>query len=115
MEKTAKITEILSFSSKTKAFLHKINPYRKLNVIEEDGKIVEPTWFLYYAPFTQWFIDVLLNGFMSNFILSMWGFQQFHILYSLANGLGIWLGWKLLTKLYGHYVTGQVTIVRNQG
>ena len=103
------------FFVKIRTFFWKFNPYRKLNIIEEDGTILEPKWFLYYASFMQWFVDIFINGLVSNFILSVLGRQNFSVIYWIANGMAIWLGWKLLTKIYDYYVNGQISIARNKG
>lgn len=104
-EKIVLIPQILNF-------FRKANPYRSIEK-DEDGKVLEPKFYLYYLPFSQWFIDVNLNGALLNFILNLWIGQPIHYVWIMGNGLTLYFLMKVVSITWTEYVAGKIKIVRS--
>ena len=106
-KKEEKIKEIVE-KVQNSTFFMKYNPYKPVWFDEEKGKILDSQGILYYREFAKWLIDIHLNGIILNFVLAVFGVQHLHYFYVLANGLTIWIIYKLL----GDFKEGISSIVR---
>ncbi len=101
-----------TFLTKIKLFLEKIDPFQPTAYNELTGKPIESSLMLRYRDFAQWLIDVMVNGFFTNFVLAVLGYQQFHLLVILADGIAIWLISMILRSMWSSIVDGLFKIKR---
>lgn len=76
-------------------FLDKYNPYKKIQVDEETGRTVESKNEILYREWVVWLINIHANGLFLNYITSTFRYQPFHYTVVLADGLLLWMFYKI--------------------
>lgn len=94
-------------------FLHKISPYREILTNPSDGYILDSMAYLYYREFSQWIVEVLLDGVFLWFILFVAGKQPLHWILILGDGIFVWFVAKVLKKLWTAITDGIIKIKRS--
>lgn len=107
----AKKKQKIHFFSKSTVFLKKINPYRTIPR-DDEGNLMEPSFWVRYNSIMQWLIDLHLNGFICTFLFSFWFSMPIGYIPILGFGMTIFFISRVLEKVWNAYVEGKLRIER---